>query len=116
MIELIFSIILVLSLISLGVILFRRIPDLVKVEEPQEAIQNVVLLKIKERAKSFPGIKNFSYELYLQKILSRVRVLTLKTDSKTSGWLERLRKKQDQNNGNNNDNYWEELKKAKDGK
>ena len=114
MIGLIFTISLVLSLIGLGVILFRRIPDLVKLPEPSGALPNAVILRIKEKAKSFPGIRN--YELYLQKILSRIRVLTLKTDSKTSGWLERLRQKKNHENGNNNDKYWEELKKAKDGK
>ena len=40
----------------------------------------------------------------------------MKTENKTSGWLERLRQKQNKNNGSHNDKYWEELKKAKDGK
>ena len=105
MIELIFIVILVLSLAGIGVILFRSIPNLVKLPEPS--------LKIKEKIRTIPIINRFSYELYLQKILSRVHVLTLKTDHKTSGWLEKLRQKK---NHENNDKYWEELKKAKDGR
>jgi len=116
MIELIFTIILVISLIGIGVILFRRMPDLVQLPDQPIEFQKVMVLKIRQGVKRLPGIKDFSYEIYLQKVLSRIRVLTLKTDSKTSGWLERLRKKQNQENGNNNDKYWEELKKAKDGK
>ena len=114
MIELIFIIILVLSFIGLGVILFRRMPDLVKLPEPVGDLRKVVILRVKEKAKGFPGIRN--YELYLQKILSKFRVLTMKTENKTGGWLEKLRQKQNKNNGSHNDSYWEELKKAKDGK
>lgn len=116
MIEIIFTIILVLSLIGLGVILFRRMPDLVNLPEQPLALQKTVVLNIKRGVKKLPVLKSFSYEIYLQRILSRVRVLTLKTDHKTSSWLERLRKKQSQENGSNNDKYWEELKKAKDGR
>ena len=116
MIELIFIIILVLSLIGLGEILFRRIPDLVKLPELASDSQKTLVSKIKERAKNIPGLKDFSYELYLQKILSKFRVLSMKTENKTGGWLERLRQKKNHKNGNNHDKYWQELKKAKDGK
>ena len=114
MVELIFFVILVLSLAGIGVILFRSIPDLVKLSEPKVDFKKAMALKIKEKARTIPVVNKFSYELYLQKILSRVRVLTLKTDHKTSGWLEKLRQKKNQEN--NNDKYWEELKKAKDDK
>ena len=116
MIELIFTIVLLISLIGVGVILFRRMPDLVSLPEQPILLQKVVIFKIKQGVRRLPGIRGFSYEIYLQKVLSRIRVLTLKTDSKTSGWLERLRQRQTKNNGSNNDKYWEELKKAKDGK
>lgn len=116
MIELIFIIILVLSLMGVGVILYRRMPDLVKAQEPSGDFQKVVISRIKIGAKKLPGVKDLSYEMYLQKILSRIRVLTLKTEHKTGSWLERLRQKNNQKNGSNNDDYWEELKKAKDGK
>lgn len=99
----------------MSVILWRKMPTLNKLPEPAEGLQQFLGLKIKEGVKKFPGIKDFSYELYLQKILSKIHILTLKTDHKTSGWLERLRQKNNKNHSNN-DQYWDELKKAKDGK
>ena len=116
MIELIFLIILFLSAAGIGFILYRKMPVLSKIAEPSGDFQKIVVSKIKERTKDLPGLKDFSYELYLQKMLSKFRVLTLKTENKTGNWLESLRKKHVQNNGSNNDNYWEKLKKAKDGK
>lgn len=116
MIELIFTASLVLSLIGLGVILFRKVPALVKLPvsagDPQEALVS----KIKERVKNIPVLKDISYELYLQKILSKFRVLSMKTENKTGGWLEKLRQRKNHENGTNHDKYWQELKKAKDGK
>jgi len=116
MFEIIFIFTLIASLAGMAVILYRRMPDLIKVKEPSGDLRVAAVLRIKEAVRRIPMVSDFSYELYLQKILSRIRILTLKTDSKTSGWLERLRQKQSQENGNGNDKYWEELKKAKDGK
>ena len=116
MIELIFLIILLLSLAAIGFILYRKMPLLVGLPETSGDFQKVVVSKIKEKTKGLPGLKDFSYELYLQKLLSKFRVLSLKTEHKTGSWLEHLRQKNVQNNGSNKDNYWEELKKAKDGK
>ena len=115
MIEIIFIVILILSFAGLIVILSRKIPLLVNIPEPSEDFQKVLASRIKGTAMRMPGIRDFSYELYLQKILSKFRVLTLKTEHKTSNWLETLRQKNNKN-GSNNDSYWEELKKAKDGK
>lgn len=109
MVEFILLIIFILSLWGMAVILLRKIPILIKLPEAPTKVFNP------KGIKSFLGFGDFSYELYLQKILSRIRVLTLKTDNKTSGWLEKLRQKKNKENGNN-DKYWEELKRAKDGK
>jgi uncharacterized protein YqhQ len=68
--------------------------------------------RIKARVTAFPLVKDFSFELLLQKILSRFRILALKIESKTGKWLEALRKKSQENNKpKENDNYWEELGK-----
>src|SRR3989344_3232833 len=114
LLEIIFSSILLISLFIISVILLRKIPILAKLPEvksvkkaflPKEA----VISAIKDGVKRIPGAQKFDYELYLQKILSKVRILTLKTESKTGGWLERLRKRR--NGHNHDDGYWEELKK-----
>ena len=116
MIELILITILISSLLGIGVILYRKFPLLTKLPETPFKIKEPLVLKMKNGIKKLPGKDKFDYELYLQKILSRVRVLTLKTENKTSNWLERLRQKNNQKNNHNNEKYWEELKKAKNGK
>lgn len=105
---------LVFSLIGIALILFRKIPVLVKLPEAR-LVGESLFHKIKKGVARLPGAQKFDYELYLQKMLSKVRVLTLKTETKTGNWLERLRQKRNGHNGHNNE-YWEELKKAKDGK
>ena len=114
MIELILTIILVCSLIGTVVILYRKMPALVKLPETPINLRGPFVLKIKKGVGNLPGAKRFDYELYLQKILSKIQILTLKTENKTSTWLEKLRQKNNQKN--HHDQYWEELKKAKKGK
>jgi len=104
------------SFIGIGVILYRKIPDLVKLPNASPNWRIEVLPKIKKGIEKLPGAKNLDHELYLQKILSRVRVLTLKTESKTSHWLEKLRQRNNQKNNQKADPYWDELKKSKEGK
>jgi|SRR3989344_6788683 len=116
MLEIIIITILIISISGLGVILFRKMPDLAMLPETEGDYRKVLVSKIKEITKRIPVLKDFSYELYLQKILSKFRVLSMKTENKTGGWLERLRQKKNHENGNSHDKYWQELKKAKDGK
>jgi hypothetical protein len=80
------------SLIGIGTILIRKIPILIEI--PEEEIEKfdwkIFFLKPFNWIKD---LKIFSSDLFLQKILSKVR----KKDRK-------------------NDNYWEELKKVKNQK
>jgi len=115
-IELIFLIVSGISFMGMAVILLRKASVLSKLPEPEGNLRELLVSGVKNGTKNLPAVRNFSYEIYLQKLLSRVRVLTLKTDHKTSGWLETLRQKSHKKNHANNDKYWEELKKAKDGK
>lgn len=116
MIELILTIILVCSLIGTGVILYRKLPVLAKLPETPLKLKGPFVLKIKNGVKNLPGAEKFDYELYLQKVLSRIHILNLKTENKTRTWLEKLRQRNNRKNNHNNDKYWEELKKAKNGK
>lgn len=72
-----------------------------------------LLDKVKESAlvKKLTPPKNFSPELLLQKILSKVRVLVLKMDHKTSTWLQALRERAKRRSTIEKDNYWKKLKK-----
>lgn len=112
--ELIAIVILISSLLGIAIIIIRKIPLLAKLPI-RSTEEKVLILKLKQRLKNFPGLKSFSYELLLQKILSRIRIWTMKTENKTSHWLEKLRQKSNQKNNFNNADYWEELKKAKKG-
>ncbi len=110
MIELILLIILVSSIIGIGIIIYRKIPLLLELPETVPFYFNwrTLLLKIRN---PFP-LKRFSFEIFLQKILSRIRILTLKTDSKTSSWLQKLRAKSQKKKFEEDDNYWRDIKKS----
>lgn len=110
MIELISLIILVGSTIGIGIIIYRKIPLLLELPEtvPFHFNWRVLMPKIKN---SLP-FKEFSFEIFLQKILSKIRILTLKTDSKTSSWLQKLRARSQRKKFEEDDNYWRDIKKS----
>ena len=115
MVELILLIIVLVSLLGMGLILYRKIPALVNLPEASEDLPRFSEIVKKARERSREGAKKISggrldHELYLQKILSKIRILTLKTENKTAFWLERLRRKR---NNQDQQDYWQELKKAK---
>ena len=116
MIELIATIILVGSLLGMAVILFRKIPVLVKLPEynPSNALVFFPVKwckNLKEKIKNISVFKSFSSEIFLQKILSKIRVLSLRVENKIASRLQKLREKALKKKNLENDNYWEELKK-----
>jgi len=102
MLEIISLIIFIVSLIGIVVIIKRKIPVLLQLN-PQEAKAGI-FSKFKMKTPA-------SKELFLHKILSRVRILMLKTDNKTTEWMKRLRKKSQENNEKFSDSYWDKLRK-----
>ncbi len=111
--ETISLIILILSFLGLAVFVYRKIPTLVKLPAGHAAAGSGFLLKIKNRIKNIPALKNFSPDVFLQKIISHARVWTLKADHKTANWLKTLRQKT-QKKKLENGSYWQEIKKSKD--
>ena len=109
MIELIALIILMSSLIGMGTILFKKIPLLL--ELPETLPSQFSWRAIFSKAKKIIPPKGFSSEVFLQKILSKIRILTLKTDNKTFSLLQRLREKSQKKKFGENDNYWQEIRK-----
>jgi hypothetical protein len=67
--------------------------------------------KLKEKIKNLPPVKSFSSEIFIQKVLSKIRVLTLRIEAKTANYLQKLREKTKKEIA---DNYWQELKKPDD--
>ena len=111
MVQLISIIIFAVSFIALGVIIFRKIPCLLQL--PETAPAQTDWQSFVSRIKTQKPFNDFSFEILLHKILSKVRILTLKTDNKTSNWLQGLREKsQKKKKFGEDDNYWENVRKS----
>jgi len=112
--EIILLFILICSFIGMGAIVLLKIPALVKLPQKvssQPDWKNAFLDFIK-RIKDRLHFKNFSSEIFLQKILSKIRILTLKVESKTSNWLQQLRERSQKNKFGEDDNYWQAIRKS----
>ncbi|MDI6591875.1 MAG: hypothetical protein QME61_03000 [Patescibacteria group bacterium] len=110
--ETIAQIILIGSFIGMGIILYRKIPVLAKLPEVSFKREENLFLRIKNKIKEIIPLKSFSYEILLQKILSKIRILSLKTDNKIANWLQKLREKSQKKKFEENDNYWQKIKKS----
>jgi len=115
MVELIAAIILFIGLIGMGVIIIKKIPVLCElsiqeVKKP-EGLRKLILRKLKSKIRDNGTLESFSTELLLQRILSRIRVLTLKTDKKTGVWLTKLHKRSLKKKNKFSDDYWQKLKR-----
>lgn len=113
MVVLIAKITLVVSVLGIAVILIRKIPILTALpaetkesKEPKEGL----FISFKNKVASFRLLKSFSFEIFLQKILSKIRVWTLKIENITAHWLLKLRERAKKKREIENDQYWQELK------
>ena len=108
MIEAIAAIILICGSMGLAMLLLWKIPILVQLSFDQESCQEDIFSKTKKRVKKLVLPDSFDTKGFLQKILLRVRILSLKTENKTNVLLQRLSQQKE----GVKDNYWEELKKT----
>jgi len=107
--------ILIISFLSLVIFTYRKIPALAKLPSGGAVAGNgffLRVLRVKNKIKNVPVLKNFSREVFLQKIVSQARVLSLKADHKTANWLKTLRQKTQKKKLENGD-YWQEIKNSK---
>ncbi|MBU2635236.1 hypothetical protein KJ841_02030 [Patescibacteria group bacterium] len=113
MIVLIALIIFLVGITGMGIIIFRKIPALV--ELPETEIKRPMLFsKLRHKIKNNGTVKSFSSkELLFQKVLSKFRVLTLKTDKKTSNLLVKLRQKSIENKKKFSEDYWKRIRGGK---
>ncbi|HUW71792.1 MAG TPA: hypothetical protein VMV66_01190 [Candidatus Humimicrobiaceae bacterium] len=132
MIEIIATIILICSLLGIGLIVRRKIPLLIELSEDLTEEDESFSSKLRQKTEELSPLKNFSYEIFLQKFISKIRILSLKTDKQTFNWLQKLREKSKKKtfssrsvNWQNQktirekldkDNYWEEIKRIKEKK
>jgi hypothetical protein len=106
MINLIFLFILIFSFSGISFIFLRKVPLLLSFEFPKES----ALSRFKSKLKELNPFKNFSLDIFLQKWIARIRILSLKVDNLTFNWLKKLREKQKKKE--KRDDYWEKIKKA----
>lgn len=112
MVELITTIILFIGLIGMSVVIIRKIPVLAEFS-PKEIEGGGTLEKLKEKIKNNGTLKSFSIEILLQKILSKFRILTLKTECKTGAWLTKLRQKSIEKKNKFSNDYWKKIRRGK---
>lgn len=108
--ELIAAVIFIGSILGMGLLIYRKIPVLIALPEFLPAREGLIS-KFRKKIKEIPLVKNFSYELFLQKILTKIRILVLKIENLIFSWLQELRKRYQKKKDEKNDNYWEEIKK-----
>lgn len=115
MIEIIATIILIGSVLGMVIILARKMPALANL--PAENVGGPragIFSRLKAKLKNNGTVKKFSVELLQQKILSKIRTLSLRMENKTGAWLKSLRQKNLNKKQNSSDKYWDDLK-PKDG-
>ena len=102
------------SFIGLVGMVFRKIPVLSELSE-KEIKGKGNKVKLAERLEKINVFRKVSYENFLKKLLTKVRILSLKTDNKTSGWLKKIKDNNQRKKIMEDDNYWDEVKKATKG-
>ena len=108
--EIIALIVFVGSLIGMVVIVFRKIPALVALPEVLLARESLIS-KFKKRIREISPFKNFSYELFLQKILAKIRILALKIENLTLNWVQKLKESYQKKKTLKIDDYWQKIRK-----
>lgn len=109
MAEIIAILILTFSFSGMAFIVWRNLPK-TSFDFQEESYLSIW----KKRLKFINPFKNFSFEIFLQKIIFSIRILSLKIDNLTFNWLKKLRQKYQERKKKEKDNYWEEIKKAKE--
>jgi hypothetical protein len=104
-------IILFSSFFGFSGIAIRKIPVLTSLPETVSSKRGKDL-DLSKRIKERKVFGNFSSNLFLQKILTKIRILSLKTDNKTFNWLQKIKQNSQKKKINEDNDYWEEIKKA----
>ena len=112
MVNLILLVIFLLSVIGIGVILARKIPVLAQLSIEAGEEQSI-LQKMKIGVQQNGTLNAFSPEILLQKVLSKIRVLTLRTEHKTGTMLQQLRQKSLEKKKKLADDYWQKIRRKK---
>lgn len=92
--NLIALIVLIMSFLGINWFLIRKIPIVANLpDDPEEVPMKRMKDKIVEKTKELIKKNHCSFEIFLQKTLSKVRIWSLKIDNKTFNWIQTLRNK-----------------------
>ena len=111
MIEIVALIIFLIGLIGVSVIIIRKIPILNTL--PPREIKQSSFKRIKERIRTNGTLNNFSKDRLMHKGLSKFKVLTLKTERKTSDLLTKLRQKSIESKDKFSEDYWSKVRRKR---
>ena len=109
--ELINQIVFIFSFTGLGWMIFRKIPALLELPEvlPSKKTESLTF-KLRNKIKELNPFKNFSYEIFLQKVLTKIRILILKIENMTLNWTKGLKEKVQKKKVVESENYWKKIK------
>ena len=104
-----------LGLSATGIILMltKKAPALAELPETPTLTWSGAFKKRAERVA--PDFSGFSFEKFLQRILSKTKIFILKAEHKINGQLRKIRRKNKAKKKDfGNDEYWDELKNEVD--
>ena len=111
--ELLALIILLVGFFGITTIITKKAPALAELPHvPFQSNLKETIIQLGKKIKTANPFKDFSNELFLQKVLSKIRILTLKTENKTSDWLQKLRERTKNKKIKEKDNYWQEINQS----
>lgn len=100
------------SSLGLGGMIVGKIPTLSTLPKTIKGDRQAGLfLRLRRGIRKISPLKNFSYEVFLQKVLTKVRILSLRTDNKTSTLLQKLRENAQKKKIREDGDYWEKIKR-----
>ena len=100
---------LILCFLGMILIVLKKIPVLIELSAPIQ--KEGVFRKIGMKFNGSKSSTYFSGAAVLQKTLSKIRVLALKSECKLGKWLEQLRHKTNEKKKDFSDNYWQKLRR-----
>lgn len=104
------------SLIGLVIIVGRKVPVLTGLPETSGPSLKKKIPRFNEIKPKIPIVRDFSLGVFLQKILSKSRILLLRLERKINSCLNSLRQKEKEKEEKKvpEKDYWEELEKTKE--
>ncbi|MFZ3054673.1 MAG: hypothetical protein WA091_01675 [Minisyncoccales bacterium] len=110
--DLIASIIAAISFLGLIFLILKKVPELKETPEPElRFLKKDLRKKIKERSQEVLKENSNILEGVLHKLLSKIRILSLRVDKRVSDWITKLRVRSLERT-KDLDSYWKGIKSS----